>query len=85
MQCSRPRRSVLVVDGCGGEQLVQQGAEAAVNAMSEAPVLLHVVVVVDFLMAVSGAEVGTVVGGRRQDGEEGAGGGLRRQVSSYNI
>ena len=53
MQCSRPRRSVLVVDGCGGEQLVQQGAEAAVNAMSEAPVLLHV----DFLMAVSGAEV----------------------------
>ena len=72
---------MLVVDGCGGEQLVQQGAEAAVNAMSEAPVLLHV----DFLMAVSGAEVGTVVGGRRQDGEEGAGGGLRRQVSSYNI
>ena len=47
----------MVVDGCGGEQLVQQGAEAAVNAMSEAPVLLHVVVVVDFLMAVSGAEV----------------------------
>ena len=43
----------MVVDGCGGEQLVQQGAEAAVNAMSEAPVLLHV----DFLMAVSGAEV----------------------------
>ena len=76
MQCSRPRRSVLVVDGCGGEQLVQQGAEAAVNAMSEAPVLLHVVVVVDFLMAVSGAEV-NVVGG----GEEGAGGALRRQVS----
>ena len=61
MQCSRPRSSVLVVDGCGGEQLVQQGAEAAVNAMSEAPVLLHV----DFLMAVSGAEV--VVG---EDDEE---------------
>lgn len=43
--------------------LQQKGAEAA-NAMSEAPVLLHV----DFLMAVSGAEV---VG---DEGEKGAGG-----------
>ena len=51
MQCPRPRRSV--VDDVGGVLLVQQGAVEAANAMSEAPVLLHV----DFLMAVSGAEV----------------------------
>ena len=49
MQCPRPRRSV----DDGGVLLVQQGAVEAANAMSEAPVLLHV----DFLMAVSGAEV----------------------------
>ena len=58
MQCPRPRRSV----DDGGVLLVQQGAEAA-NAMSEAPVLLHV----DFLMAVSGAEV---VVGEDDEGEK---------------
>ena len=59
MQCPRPRRSV----DDGGVLLVQQGAVEAANAMSEAPVLLHV----DFLMAVSGAEV---VVGEDDEGEK---------------
>ena len=63
MQCPRPRRSV----DDGGVLLVQQGAVEAANAMSEAPVLLHV----DFLMAVSGAEV--VVG--EDEGEKAVGAG----------
>ena len=64
MQCPRPRRSV----DDGGVLLVQQGAVEAANAMSEAPVLLHV----DFLMAVSGAEV--VVGEGEGEKAVGAGG-----------
>ena len=72
MQC-RPRRPRRSVDG--GEQLVQQGAEAAsTNAMSEAPVLLHI----DFLMAVSGAEVNVVGGG--EGGRRGA-----SQTSFYEV
>ena len=76
MQCPRPRRSV----DDGGVLLVQQGAVEAANAMSEAPVLLHV----DFLMAVSGAEVSS--GGGRRGGEVGRRRrGVRRQVPAMRL